>query len=121
MPQSGKVRSGFLSLMLWQSVVVVASLLHGQFAWRTLYGGQLSGGQFAGVSCRVLCIYINYMEDSISLKISGYRSSKIVVVKSKTSQQFLYHENRTTGTKKRLRNFDFQASVTGISGEIDAS
>ena len=33
---------------------MVASLLCGQFAWRSLYDGQLSRGQFAAVSCRVL-------------------------------------------------------------------
>ena len=32
---------------------MVASLLRGQFAWRPLYGGQLSRGQFAALSCRV--------------------------------------------------------------------
>ena len=30
---------------------MVASLLRGQFAWRPLYGGQLSRGQFTAVSC----------------------------------------------------------------------
>ena len=33
---------------------MVASLLHGQFAWQPLYDGQLSCGQFVAVSCRVL-------------------------------------------------------------------
>ena len=33
---------------------MVASLLRGQFAWRPLYGGQLSRGQFAAVSCTCL-------------------------------------------------------------------
>ena len=33
---------------------MVASLLRSQFAWRPLYGGQLSRGQFAAASCRVL-------------------------------------------------------------------
>ena len=32
---------------------MVANLLCGQFAWRPLYGGQLSRGQFAAISCRV--------------------------------------------------------------------
>ena len=32
---------------------MVVSLLRGQFAWRPLYSGQLSRGQFAAVSCRV--------------------------------------------------------------------
>ena len=49
--RSGKVRSGFSSLVLWRLVVVVASVLRGQFAWRPLYGGQLSRGQ---LSCTVL-------------------------------------------------------------------
>ena len=30
---------------------MLASMLRGQFAWWPLYGGQLSGGQFAAVSC----------------------------------------------------------------------
>ena len=32
---------------------MVASLLRGQCAWRPVYSGQLSRGQFAAVSCRV--------------------------------------------------------------------
>ena len=34
---------------------MVASLLGGQFAWRPLYGGQLSRDQFAAVSCPCSC------------------------------------------------------------------
>ena len=33
---------------------MVASLLRGQFAWRPLYGNQLSRNQFAAISCPCL-------------------------------------------------------------------
>ena len=55
--QSGKIRSDFSSLVLWRSVVEVASLLRSQFTWRLLYDGQLSCGQFAVVSCRVSTVF----------------------------------------------------------------
>ena len=35
------------SLVLWRSAVAVASLPRGQFAWRPVYGGQLSCGQLS--------------------------------------------------------------------------
>ena len=35
--------------------------------------------------------------------------------------QFPYCENGTTGIEKRLRNYNFQRSVTGISNEMDIS
>ena len=41
------MRSVFSSLVLWRSVVAVASLLRGQFAWGPVYGGQLSRGQLS--------------------------------------------------------------------------
>ena len=45
------MQSGFLSIVLQQSVVMVASLLHNQFAWRPLYSNQLSRDHFVAVSC----------------------------------------------------------------------
>ena len=43
------MRSVFSSLVLLRSVVAVASLLRGQFAWRPVYGGQLSVFEIDGV------------------------------------------------------------------------
>ena len=40
---------------------MVASLLRGQFAWRPLYGGQLSRGQFAAISCA--CSYMLHISN----------------------------------------------------------
>ena len=45
------MQSVFSSLVLWRSVVAAASLPRGQFAWRPVYGGQLSRGQ---LSCTAL-------------------------------------------------------------------
>ena len=54
------MRSGFSSLVLWWSVVVVASLLRDQIAWRLVCGGRLSRSQFVAVSCRVPTIHGPY-------------------------------------------------------------
>ena len=46
---------------------MVASLLRGQFAWRPLYGVQLSRGQFAAVSCRVPKNKLDGLNEDIEL------------------------------------------------------
>ena len=44
---------------------MVASLLCGQFAWRPLYDGQLSRGQFAAVTCP--CLLTSVFSDPSTL------------------------------------------------------
>ena len=93
MSQSGKVRTSFSGLVLWQSVVVVASLRRGQFAWWPLYDSQLSGGQFAAVSCPCLKLINLLCDQAVEAIETNYKnelaSLRAQVVELQQNQEFI--------------------------------
>ena len=98
------MQSVFSSLVLWRSVVAVASLLRGQFAWRPVYGGQLSRGQFAVASCRVpgqdviiwsaVCFSTPHPQDTLE----GWKPCPIYALMTERGQ--LQYEDGSAGPRR---------------------